>query len=71
MTKSVFDQLDMTNQLNFLRNNSILVHKIIKGNIIVSLYWNRELIFEVFMKKDSFKVHEIKSFDRFQYAYTG
>ncbi len=68
MTASKFAELTPKNQMNYLNKTAILIHRIIKGNLIVSLYWSKDFIFEVFSPRSSTKFYEIKCYDRFKYV---
>jgi hypothetical protein len=70
MTITRFSELTPKEQMNHLKNTSTLIHRIIKGNIIVSLYWSTEFVFEVFNPKNNLKEFEIKCFDRFEYQHS-
>ena len=68
MTTSVFSDLSPKNQMDHLKRTSTLIHKIIKGNMIVSLYWSKDFIYEVLRPKNDLREYEIKCFDRFKYV---
>lgn len=70
MTNSVFSNLAPKSQMDHLKRTSILIHKIMKGNMIVSLYWSKEFIYEVLNPKNNLKTYEIKCFDRFKYVHS-
>jgi len=70
MTTTGFTELTTKNQLDYLNKSSTLIHWIIKGNVIVSLYWSRDFIFEVFNPKNNKKSCEIRCFDRYKYVYS-
>lgn len=67
MTTSAFMELKPREQLNYLKKTAILIHRIVKGNLIVSLYWSKDFIFEVFSPRNNLKNYEIKCYDRFKY----
>ncbi len=68
MTISKFAELTPKNQLDYLNKTAILIHRIVKGNLIVSLYWSKDFIFEVFNEKSDTKSYEIKCYDRYKYV---
>jgi hypothetical protein len=68
MTVKEFEGLSFNEKVNFLKKNATLVHSLIRGEMLISLYWSNELIFEVFHVKDTASIYEIKGFDRFKYA---
>ena len=68
MTASKFAELTPRRQMNYLRKTAILIHRIVKGNLIVSLYWSKDFIFEVFSPKNDLKFYEIKCYDRYKYV---
>lgn len=68
MTAFRFNQLNQQTQLAHLKRQGKLVDTLIRGNFLISLYWTKELIFEVFILKDTLSIFEIKSYDRNQYA---
>lgn len=70
MTITRFSELAPQEQMDHLKNTSTLIHRIIKGNIIVSLYWSNEFVFEVLNPKNDLKEFEIKCFDRFKYHHS-
>lgn len=70
MTTNGFTELPPNNQMDYLKQTSTLIHRIIKGNVIVSLYWSKEFIFEVFSPKCNVESYEIKCYDRFKYVYS-
>jgi hypothetical protein len=67
MTPAGFSQLSYKKQLEYLMKTAILIHKIVKGNLIVSLYWSKDFIFEVLAPTNNLKECEIKCYDRFKY----
>jgi hypothetical protein len=67
MTQASFSKLTSKKQIEYLKKSAILIHKIMKGNLIVSLYWSKEFIFEVLTPKNKFNSIEIKCYDRFKY----
>lgn len=70
MTTNAFIRLSTKNQMEYLKKTSTLIHRIVKGNLIVSLYWSRDFIFEVFSPKNNLHNIEIKCYDRFKYVYS-
>jgi len=54
--------------MEYLKKTAILIHKIVKGNLIVSLYWSKDYIFEVLIPKNKMQKVEIKCYDRFKYV---
>lgn len=70
MTTTGFTKLGAQNQMDYLKKTSTLIHRIIKGNVIVSLYWSKDFIFEVFTPKSNSTNYEIKCYDRFKYVYS-
>ena len=68
MTTNGFIELPPKHQMDYLNKTSTLIHKIIKGNLIVSLYWSKDFIFEVFCPKNNLDSFEIKCYDRFKYV---
>ncbi|NJN28570.1 MAG: hypothetical protein HC819_22635 [Cyclobacteriaceae bacterium] len=70
MTTSAFSQLAPKNQMDYLQKTAILIHRLVKGDIIVSLYWSQDFIFEVLNPKDEVMKFEIKCFDRFKYVHS-
>lgn len=70
MTPATFSRLTYKKQLEYLKKTAILIHKIIKGDLVVSLYWSKECIFEVFAPANNLKNCEIKCYDRFKYIHS-
>jgi len=70
MTTAGFTQMTPRDQMNYLKKTAILIHRIVKGNLIVSLYWSKEFIFEVFCPKNNLNTYEIKCYDRYKYVQT-
>lgn len=70
MTTAGFTELTTRNQMDFLNKTSTLIHRIVKGNVIVSLYWSKDFIFEVLSPKNNLRNYEIKCYDRFKYVYS-
>ena len=70
MTTLGFSELPPKNQMDYLNKTSTLIHRIIKGNMIVSLYWSKDFIFEVLSPKNNIRNFEIKCYDRFKYVYS-
>ncbi len=68
MTPAHFYKLTSRKQLEYLKETAILIHKIVKGNIIVSLYWSKDFIFEVLIPKNKMQNVEIKCYDRYKYV---
>ena len=68
MTISKFTKMSPSSQMDFLKQQSTFIHRIIKGNVIVSLYWSKDFIFEVFSPKSREDKYEIKCYDRFDYV---
>ncbi len=67
MTIKSFCEMPPKSQMAHLKQTAILVHKIIKGDLIISLYWSNDFIYEVLSPKSNRKDVEIKCFDRFKY----
>ena len=67
MTQASFSKLTSKKQIEYLKKSAILIHKIMKGNLIVSLYWSKEFIFEVLAPQNKFNSIEIKCYDRYKY----
>lgn len=70
MTTNGFSRLSPRKQMDYLDKTSTLIHRIIKGDLIVSLYWSKDFIFEVLAPKNNNNNYEIKCFDRFKYVYS-
>ena len=70
MTTKGFLELTPKSQMDYLKKTSTLIHRIIKGNLIVSLYWSKDFIFEVLNPKNNISNYEIKCFDRFKYVHS-
>jgi len=68
MTPAHFYKLNNRKQMEYLKETAILIHKIVKGNIIVSLYWSKDFIFEVLIPKNKMQNVEIKCYDRYKYV---
>lgn len=68
MTTTGFRELTPKSKMDHLKRTSTLIHRIIKGNMIVSLYWSKDFIYEVLSPKNNIKNFEIKCFDRFKYV---
>jgi hypothetical protein len=68
MTITNFTKMSPSSQMDYLKKKSTLIHRIIKGNVIVSLYWSKDFIFEVFCPKSRSGKYEIKCYDRFKYV---
>ena len=68
MTINGFIKMSPQSQMDYLKKTSTLIHRIIKGNIIVSLYWSKDFIFEVLSPKSNVKRYEIKCYDRLKYV---
>ncbi len=68
MTTANFSQLTTKEQMEYLKKSAILIHKIIKGNLIVSLYWSKDFVFEVLSPKNKLQNMEIKCYDRYKYV---
>ena len=68
MTINRFSELTPKGQMDYLKKTATLIHRIIKGNLIVSLYWSKDFIFEVLNPKNNINHYEIKCFDRFKYV---
>jgi len=70
MTTSGFTELAPKRQMDYLKKTATLIHRIIKGDVIVSLYWSQDFIFEVLKPQSSKKNYEIKCYDRFKYVHS-
>ncbi len=70
MTPSAFSKLSYKKQLEYLKKTAILIHKIIKGDLVVSLYWSKEFVFEVLAPVNNLRNCEIKCYDRFKYIHS-
>ncbi|MCK5278908.1 MAG: hypothetical protein KAQ62_25740 [Cyclobacteriaceae bacterium] len=70
MTTAGFSELTPKSQMDHLKRTSTLIHRIIKGNMIVSLYWSKDFIYEVLNPKNNLKKYDIKCFDRFKYVHS-
>jgi len=70
MTTTGFTELGPRNQMEYLNKTSTLIHRIIKGDVIVSLYWSKDFIFEVFNPKNNVNTFEIRCYDRYKYVYS-
>jgi len=70
MTISSFAGMTPKSQMEYLKQSAILIHRIVKGNVIVSLYWSREFIFEVLNPKNNQNKYEIKCYERFKYVHS-
>jgi hypothetical protein len=68
MTPSGFTKLAPKSQLDYLQKTAVLIHKIVKGDIVVSLFWSQDFIFEVLSPKNNTKNLEIKCFERYKYV---
>ena len=53
--------------MEYLKKSAVLIHKIIKGNLVVSLFWSKDFIFEVLSPENKSQKLEIKCYDRFKY----
>jgi len=67
MTTTSFSQLPSKKQMEYLKKSAVLIHKIIKGNLVVSLFWSKDFIFEVLTPDNKSQKLEIKCYDRFKY----
>jgi hypothetical protein len=67
MTTSRFTKLPNKKQLDYLKRTAILIHKVVKGNLIISLYWSKDFVFEVLAPKNKNEHVEIKCYNRFEY----
>jgi len=70
MTTNSFSQMTPKTQIEYLKKTAILIHRIFKGDLTVSLYWSKDLIYEVISPKSKTKNVEIKCYDRFHYLHT-
>lgn len=70
MTTLSFRNMPAKDQMNYLKKRATLLHRIVKGNMIVSLYWSKEFVFEVLSLKNNINTYEIKCFDRFDYIHS-
>jgi len=68
MTITSFSKMSAKDQMDYLKRKSTFIHRVIKGNVIVSLYWSKDFIFEVFCTKNNTQMVEIKCYDRFKYV---
>lgn len=68
MTTKSFCDMPPKTQMDHLKQSATLVHKIIKGNLVISLYWSKDFIYEVLSSKNNQTNFEIKCYDRFKYA---
>ena len=68
MTTLGFRALTPKRQMDHLKKSSTLIHKIITGNLTISLYWSKDFIYEVLNPKNKLNECEIKCFDRFKYV---
>lgn len=68
MTIDGFEGMSMDGKIKHLQGNAILIHSLIRGNLIISLFWSKDLIFEVFKTKNNGKIYDIKTYNRFEYA---
>ncbi len=68
MTTLGFSKLPQESQMDHMKRTSTLIHRIVKGNMIVSLYWSKEFIYEVLNPKNNMSKYEIKCFDRYKYV---
>jgi hypothetical protein len=70
MTTNSFSQMTPKTQIEYLKKTAILIHRIFKGDLTVSLYWSKDLIYEVISPKSQTKNVEIKCYNRFDYLHT-
>ncbi len=68
MDISNFDKLSSSKKVSYIKKHAVLVQRIIRSEFIISLYWTRDLIFEVFYSRNDFSIFKIKTYDRRQYA---
>ena len=68
MTQASFSKLTSKKQIEYLKKSAIMIHKIVKGNLTVSLYWSKEFIFEVLAPTNKYNSIEIKCYDRYKYV---
>lgn len=69
MTTLSFRRMSPKDQMNYLKKTATLLHRIVKGNMIVSLYWSQHFVFEVLSLQDKDDTYEIKCYDRFKYIH--
>ncbi len=70
MTIKSFCNMPPKSQMDHLKQTATLVHKIIKGNLVISLYWSKDFIYEVLSSKNNQNEIEIKCYDRFKYVFS-
>ncbi len=68
MNISSFNKLSPNRKVNFIKRHAVLVQRIIRSEFVISLYWTRDLIFEVLYLRNDFSIFEIRTYDRRQYA---
>lgn len=68
MTIKSFCDMPPKSQMDHLKQTTTLIHKIIKGNFVISLYWSKDIIYEVLSSKNNQTKFEIKCYDRFNYV---
>ncbi len=68
MNISNFNKLSPNRKVSYIKKHAVLVQRIIRSEFVISLYWSRELIFEVFYFRKDFSIFEVKSYDRRKYA---
>jgi len=70
MTTNSFSQMTPKKQIDYLKKTAVLIHRIFKGDLTVSLYWSKDLIFEVISPKSTVNNIEIKCYNRFEYVHS-
>ena len=69
MTTLSFRNMPPKDQMQYLKKTATLLHRIVKGNMIISLYWSKQFVFEVLSLKLNDDTYEIKCYDRFEYIH--
>ncbi len=70
MTTVSFSQMTPKTQVEYLKKKAVLIHRLFKGDLIVSLYWSKDLIYEVISPQSRTNNIEIICYNRFEYVHS-
>jgi len=68
MNINKFERLQPDRKVSYLKKDAVLIQSVIRGEFLISLFWTRDLIFEVFYLRNDSSIFEIKSYNRKQYV---
>jgi hypothetical protein len=68
MTVAGFSQLSIQKQLTYLKKKAVFLQKLLRGNISISLYCDKNCVFEVLVPRNRSVPCEIKCYERSAYV---